>query len=50
MGSIRGARELRVRRDDLASRELAEGGSPREDLAEGEAQLLVERLALSATT
>jgi hypothetical protein len=40
--------ELRVRRDDLASCELVEGESPREDLPEGEAQLLVERFALSA--
>jgi len=40
--------ELRVRRDDLASCELVEGESPRDDLAEGEAQLLVERFALSA--
>jgi hypothetical protein len=39
--------ELRVRRDDLASCELVEGESLREDLAEGEAQLLVERFALS---
>ncbi len=40
--------ELRVRRDDLSSCELVEGESPRQDLAEGEAQLLVERFALSA--
>jgi hypothetical protein len=40
--------ELRVRRDDLASCELVEGESLREDLAEGEAQLHVERFALSA--
>jgi hypothetical protein len=40
--------ELRVRRDDLAACELVEGESLREDLAEGEAQLLVERFALSA--
>jgi hypothetical protein len=40
--------ELRVRRDDLAACELAEGESLRDDLAEGEAQLLVERFALSA--
>jgi Protein of unknown function (DUF2855) len=40
--------ELRVRRDDLASCELVEGESLREDLDEGEAQLLVERFALSA--
>ena len=38
--------ELRVRRDDLASFELAEA-EPRE-LAEGEAELLVERFALTA--
>jgi hypothetical protein len=41
--------ELLVRRDDLAKCELVEGEPPREDdLAEGEAQLLVERFALSA--
>ena len=40
--------ELRVRRDDLASCDLVEGEPPREDLADGEAQLLVERFALSA--
>jgi hypothetical protein len=40
--------ELHVRRDDLASCELVEGESPRDDLVEGEAQLLVERFALSA--
>jgi Protein of unknown function (DUF2855) len=40
--------ELRVRRDDLASCELVEGESLREDLDEGEARLLVERFALSA--
>jgi hypothetical protein len=40
--------ELRVRRDDLAECELAAGEPLREDLAEGEAQLLVERFALSA--
>lgn len=40
--------ELRVRRDDLASCELAEGEPLREELGEGEAQLLVERFALSA--
>ncbi len=39
--------ELRVRRDDLASCELVEG-EPLRDLAEGEAQLLVERFALTA--
>lgn len=37
-----------MRRDDLASCELVEGESLREDLDEGEAQLLVERFALSA--
>ncbi len=42
--------ELRVRRDDLAACELAEGESPRDDLAEGEAQLEVERFALTANT
>jgi hypothetical protein len=46
--SIWSVPELRVRRDDLASCELVEGESPREDLDEGEAQLLVERFALSA--
>jgi len=40
--------ELRVRRDDLASCELVEGEQRREDLAGGQAQLLVERFALSA--
>ena len=40
--------ELRVRRDDLASCELVEGESPRDDLAEGEAQLVVERFALTS--
>jgi Protein of unknown function (DUF2855) len=40
--------ELRVRRDDVASCELVEGESLREELDEGEAQLLVERFALSA--
>jgi hypothetical protein len=46
--SIWSVPELRVRRDDLASCELIEGESLREDLDEGEAQLLVERFALSA--
>ena len=46
--SIWSVPELRVRRDDLASCELVEGESLREDLDEGEAQLLVERFALSA--
>ena len=40
--------ELRVRRDDLAVCELVEGESLREDLGDGEAQLSVERFALSA--
>jgi hypothetical protein len=42
--------ELRVRRDDLTSYELAQGESPREDLDDGEAQLVVERFALTANT
>jgi hypothetical protein len=40
--------ELRVRRDDLGSCELVEGESPREDLEADEAQLRVERFALTA--
>jgi Protein of unknown function (DUF2855) len=40
--------ELRVRRDDLATCELVEAESEREDLGAGEAQLLIERFALSA--
>jgi Protein of unknown function (DUF2855) len=40
--------ELRVRRDDLASCELVEDESLGEDLVAGEAQLLIERFALSA--
>jgi Protein of unknown function (DUF2855) len=40
--------QLRVRRDDLSSCELVEGEALRDDLAEGEAQLLVERFALTA--
>ncbi len=40
--------ELRVRRDDLAACELVEGESPGDELAEGEARLLIERFALSA--
>ena len=40
--------ELRVRRDDLADCRLEEGEPLREDLGEGEAQLLVERFALTA--
>ena len=39
--------ELRVRRDDLAVCELVEGESPRAELSDGEAQLRVERFALS---
>jgi hypothetical protein len=46
--SIWSVPELRVHRDDLASCELVEGESLRDDLDEGEAQLLVERFALSA--
>jgi Protein of unknown function (DUF2855) len=46
--SIWSVPELRVRRDDLASCELIEGESLREDLDKGESQLLVERFALSA--
>jgi hypothetical protein len=45
--SIWSVPELRVRRDDLASCELVEGESLREDLDEGEAQLRVERFALT---
>jgi len=40
--------EFLVRRDDLAVCELVDGEVPRKDLAEGEAQLRVERFALSA--
>ncbi len=40
--------ELRVRRDDLGVCELAAGESLRARLAEGEAQLVVERFSLSA--
>jgi hypothetical protein len=40
--------ELRVRRDDLSACELAEGEALRCDLADGEAQLLVERFALTS--
>jgi hypothetical protein len=39
--------ELRVRRDDLATCELANGEPPRDDVADGEAQLRVERFALT---
>jgi Protein of unknown function (DUF2855) len=39
--------ELRVRRDDLAACELADGEPPRDDVADGEAQLRVERFALT---
>jgi Protein of unknown function (DUF2855) len=47
-GILGGVPELQVRRDDLSSSRLAEGEPLREDLDEGEALLLVERLALSA--
>lgn len=40
--------ELRVRRDDLATCRLVEGEPLREQLGEGEAQLLVERSALTS--
>jgi hypothetical protein len=40
--------ELRVRREDIADCRMVEGEPLRDDLGEGEAQLLVERLALSA--
>jgi Protein of unknown function (DUF2855) len=40
--------ELRVRRDDLTSCELADGESPGDELEEGEAQLVIERFALSS--
>jgi Protein of unknown function (DUF2855) len=40
--------ELQVRRDDLSSCRLADGEPLRDDLDEGEAQLQVERLALTA--
>ena len=46
--SIWSVPELRVRRDDLDWCELVEGESLREELDDGEAQLLVERFALSA--
>jgi Protein of unknown function (DUF2855) len=39
--------ELRVRRDDLAVCELAGGEPPRQDVADGEARLRVERFALT---
>jgi len=39
--------ELRVRRDDLAACELADGEPPRGDVADGEAQLRIERFALT---
>jgi hypothetical protein len=39
--------ELRVRRDDVAVCELAEGESPDAQLEDGEAQLRIERFALS---
>ena len=40
--------ELRVRRDDLAACELADGEPPRDDVDGGEAQLRVERFATGA--
>jgi Protein of unknown function (DUF2855) len=40
--------ELRVRRDDLASWEVVEGESLREDLGDWEVQMRVERFALSS--
>ena len=43
-----GVPELRVSRDDLAEWELVEGEGPRDDLAEGETQLLIECFALTA--
>jgi hypothetical protein len=46
--SIWSVPELRVRRDDLASCVLVEGESRRAELDEDEAQLLVERFALTA--
>lgn len=45
---MRGVPELLVRRDELASCELVDGEGLRDDLADGEAQLLVERFGLSA--
>ncbi len=39
--------EMRVRRDDLRTCELADDEPPRDDLAEGEAQLAVERFSLT---
>jgi Protein of unknown function (DUF2855) len=39
--------ELRVRRDDLAACELADGEPPRDEVADGEAQLRIERFALT---
>lgn len=39
--------ELRVRRDDLTACEVVEGEPPDADLSDGEAQLRVERFALS---
>src|SRR5262249_2371654 len=44
---MRGVPELRVRRDDLAACELVDGEPPRDEVADGEAQLLVERFALT---
>jgi len=42
--------ELLVRRDDLACCRLVEGEARRDDLQDGEAQLVVERLALTTNT
>jgi hypothetical protein len=39
--------ELRVRRDDLATCELADGEPARDEVADGEAQLRIERFALT---
>jgi Protein of unknown function (DUF2855) len=43
-----GVPELLVRRDDLRSCRLVEGEPQERDLAEGEAELLVERFSLSS--
>ncbi|HLL86778.1 MAG TPA: DUF2855 family protein [Thermoleophilaceae bacterium] len=40
--------ELRIRRDDLSVCEMVDGEPLRPDLGEGEAQLLIERFALTA--
>jgi hypothetical protein len=42
--------ELRVRRDDLAACQVVDGEGERDDLADGEARLLVERFALTTNT